>query len=232
MERDLTFVFTDLESSTRLWERYPEAMGAAVERHDSILRAAVEGCNGRVVKVMGDGLMAVFSSAADGVGACLDAQRALRGEAWTETGPLRVRMGMHAGEAQPRAGDFFGPTVNRAARVMAAAHGGQVLLSGRAAALAEPGLPAEAGLCDLGEHRLKDLSQPEHIYQLVHPALAGDFPPLETVRLFASPGPRLREVTGGRAAGRGRPPVRAAGLSASGRGSRPHAPAYPVEAGP
>src|SRR5918995_6632266 len=101
----LTFVFTDLESSTRLWERFPDAMKAAMERHDAILRGAVEHANGRVVKITGDGLMAVFSSASDGVRACLEAQRALQDEAWGETGPLRVRMGMHAGEPQPRAGD-------------------------------------------------------------------------------------------------------------------------------
>jgi predicted ATPase/class 3 adenylate cyclase len=177
----LTFVFTDLESSTRLWERFPEAMIAAMERHDAILRDAVENSDGRVVKIMGDGLMAVFSSAADGVKACLEAQRALGDEAWRETGPLRVRMGMHVGQALAREGDFFGPPVNRAARIMAAAHGGQVLLSEHAAALTEPRLPAEAGLRDLGEHRLKDLFQPEHIFQLVHPALASDFPPLATL---------------------------------------------------
>ena len=177
----LTFVFTDLESSTRLWERFPEAMKPAVERHDAILSDAVEGSDGRVVKVMGDGLMAVFSAAADGIEACLRAQRALQDEAWGQTGPLRVRMGIHAGEALPRAGDFFGPAVNRAARIMAAAHGGQVLLSERAVELARDRLPADAGLRDLGEHRLKDLSQPEHIFQLVHRDLASDFPPLATL---------------------------------------------------
>jgi predicted ATPase/class 3 adenylate cyclase len=177
----LTFVFTDLESSTRLWERFPDAMKDAMERHDAILRDAVVDFDGRVVKITGDGLMAVFASAADGVQACLEAQRALRDEAWGETGPLRVRMGMHAGEAQPRAGDFFGPPVNRAARIMAAAHGGQVLISEHAAELARERLPAGAGLRDLGEHRLKDLFQPEHIFQLVHPGLSSDFPPLATL---------------------------------------------------
>ena len=177
----LTFVFTDLESSTRLWESFPDAMRAAVERHDAILRNAVEDSDGRVVKVMGDGLMAVFSSASDGARACLEAQRTLQAEAWGETGPLRVRMGLHAGDAQPRAGDFYGPSVNRAARIMAAAHGGQVLLSGLAAELAGRRLPEGAEVRDLGEHRLKDLFQPERIYQLVHPDLARDFPPIETL---------------------------------------------------
>ena len=176
-----TFVFTDLESSTRLWESFPDAMRMAVERHDAILRHAVEDSDGRVVKVMGDGLMAVFSSASDGVRACLEAQRTLQTEPWGATGPLRVRMGLHAGEAQPRADDFYGPSVNRAARIMAAAHGGQVLLSGFVAELAGERLPEGAGLRDLGEHRLKDLFQPEHIFQLVHPALGSDFPPLATL---------------------------------------------------
>ncbi len=177
----LTFLFTDLESSTRLWERFPDAMRTAAERHDAILRDAVERVGGRVVKVMGDGVMAVFSSASDGASAGLQAQRALQDEPWGETGPLRVRMGLHVGEAQPRDGDFYGLPVNRAARIMGAAHGGQVLLSALAAELAEAQLPAEAGLRDLGEHRLKDLFQPEHIFQLVHPAIASDFPPLATL---------------------------------------------------
>jgi len=177
----LTFVFTDLESSTRLWEQFPDAMRAAVERHDAILSDAVERSAGRVVKALGDGLMAVFSSAPDGVRACLEAQRMLHGETWEETGPLRVRIGLHAGEAQPRAGDYYGPPVNRAARIMAAGHGGQVLLSALVAELAAERLPDGAGLRDLGDHRLKDLSQPERIFQLVHPALAGEFPPLSTL---------------------------------------------------
>ena len=104
----LTFVFTDLASSTRLWETFPDAMKDVTKRHDAILRDAVVRSDGRVVKITGDGVMAVFSSAADGVKACLEAQRALQDEAWGETGALRVRMGMHAGEAQSRAGDFYG----------------------------------------------------------------------------------------------------------------------------
>jgi predicted ATPase/class 3 adenylate cyclase len=177
----LTFVFTDLESSTRLWETFPDAMKAAMERHDAILRDAVEQAEGSVVKITGDGLMAVFSSAPHGLKACLGAQQALQNEVWGETGPLRVRMGMHAGEAQPRAGDFYGPPVNRTARIMAAAHGGQVLLSALAAGLAEERLPTGAALRDLGDHRLKDLFQPEHIFQLIHPGLLSDFPPLATL---------------------------------------------------
>jgi predicted ATPase/class 3 adenylate cyclase len=177
----LTFVLTDLESSTRLWEEFPEAMNAAVERHEAILRDAIERSGGRVVKGTGDGLMAVFPLPADGVAACLAAQQGLRHELWGETGPLRVRMGVHAGMAQSRAGDFYGPAVNRTARIMAAAHGGQVLLSEAVAELSTEQLPPESELRDLGEHRLKDLFQPEHIFQFVHPALVSDFPPLQTL---------------------------------------------------
>lgn len=178
----ITFLFTDLEGSTRLWERFPDAMKAALSRHDAILRGAIEASAGQVVKTTGDGMMAVFGSASDAVTASLAAQRDLAREPWDETGPLRVRMGVHCGQAEQRAGDFFGPTVNRTARIMAAGHGGQVLLSESAGALAREALPAGAGLIDLGEHRLKDLGRPEHLFQLVHPDLASEFPPLLTVR--------------------------------------------------
>jgi predicted ATPase/class 3 adenylate cyclase len=177
----LTFLFTDLEGSTRRWERFPQAMKAALERHDAILRAAVAGSNGQVLKTMGDGMMAVFASAADAVRTCVTAQRDLADEPWGEVGALRVRMGLHAGEAATRTGDYFGPVVNRTARIMAVGHGGQVLLSAAAAALALDQLPEGATLLDLGSHRLKDLGRPEHLFQLVHPDLAHDFPPLVTL---------------------------------------------------
>jgi len=178
--RTLTFLFTDLEGSTQLWEQFP-AMKDALERHDAILRAAVEGSNGQVVKTTGDGLMAVFESASDAVGACLSAQRGLANEPWGEAGALRVRMGLHTGVAETRVGDYFGPTVNRTARIMGAGHGGQVLLSSAAAALILDMLPAGATLRDLGEQRLKSLGRPERVFQLVHPGLASDFPPLMTL---------------------------------------------------
>jgi len=126
-------------------------MKAALERHDALLQAAVEGSNGQVVKTTGDGLMAVFASPVDGVMACLQAQHSLQSEPWGETGSLRVRMGLHAGEAQPRGGDYFGPVVNRAARLMSTAHGGQVLLSAAAVSLVLDRLPPGAALRDLGE---------------------------------------------------------------------------------
>ncbi|HEU0234888.1 MAG TPA: adenylate/guanylate cyclase domain-containing protein [Candidatus Limnocylindrales bacterium] len=178
----VTFLFTDLEGSTRLWEQFPDGMKAALRRHDAILRGAIEESKGRVVKTTGDGMMAVFEDPADAATASLTAQRGMALEAWADCGPLRVRMGVHAGAADQRADDFFGPTVNRTARIMAAGHGGQVLLSAAAADGARERLPSGAGLLDLGEHRLKDLGRPEHLFQLIHPDLASDFPPLSVVR--------------------------------------------------
>ena len=178
----ITFLFTDLEGSTRLWEEYPDAMKDALQRHDAILRAAIEASHGQVVKTTGDGMMAVFDRATDAAAASLVAQRDLAREPWTETGRLRVRMGLHAGPAEQRGGDYFGPTVNRTARTMAAGHGGQILLSDSAATLASDHLPAGASLLDLGEHRLRDLGRTEHLFQLLHPDLEPRFPPLATLR--------------------------------------------------
>ena len=126
----LTFLFTDLERSTGLWEEHPEAMKQALARHDAILRERVEAHEGHVVKTTGDGVHAVFASPHEAVRACLDAQRTLESDPWPEgTGPLRVRMGLHAGEAELRDGDYYGSTVNCAARLMAVANAGQVLVS-------------------------------------------------------------------------------------------------------
>jgi predicted ATPase/class 3 adenylate cyclase len=186
--RTLAFLFTDIEGSARLWEQHHQSMKEALERHDAILREAVESSNGQVVKSMGDGFMAVFGAAADGVSACLKAQQGLACAPWGETGALRVRMALHAGEAAMRNGDYYGPTLNRTARVMSAGHGGQVLLSAAAAALVVDQLPDGSKLRDLGEHRLKDLGRPERVFQLVHPDLPISFPPLVTLS------PRTREL--------------------------------------
>ena len=114
----LAYWFSDLESSTRLWEQYPEAMKSALARHDTILREAVEAAGGEVVKTTGDGLMAVFSAPLSAVVAAAETQAAMDADPWDETGPLRVRIGIHIGEAHSRGGDFYGPAVNRAARIM------------------------------------------------------------------------------------------------------------------
>jgi predicted ATPase/class 3 adenylate cyclase len=171
-----TFLFTDIEGSTRLWEEHPEEMALALARHDAILSETVDRAGGRVVKTTGDGLLAVFDTVTDTVTASIDAQRALSAEPWGGTGPLRVRMGVHVGDTESRDGDYFGPAMNRAARIMAAGHGGQVLLSGAAAGLTEGRLPNGAQLRDLGTHRLKDLTLPEHLYQLVHQDIETEFP--------------------------------------------------------
>jgi predicted ATPase/class 3 adenylate cyclase len=187
--RTLAFLFTDVEGSTRLWERHPEAMRTALALHDRLLGEAVEAAHGQVVKTTGDGIMAVFETARDGVAACLAAQRALAGASWPQTGPLRVRMGLHVGEGAGDGSDYHGPAVNRAARIMAAGHGGQVLLSGPTAALVMDQLPDGAELRDLGEHLLRDLARPERIYQLDYPAMPEAFAPLSTadVRIGSLP---------------------------------------------
>jgi predicted ATPase len=172
----VTFLFTDLESSTRLWEHHAEQMDAALARHDEILRAAVEAHGGHVVKTTGDGLHAVFGAATDAVSAARDAQLAIAGERWGVGDGLRVRMGLHSGEANARDGDYFGPALNRAARLMAAGHGGQVLVSQATAQLVE-----DVAVRDLGEHRLRDLERAEHVFQLLIPGLPAEFPPLRSL---------------------------------------------------
>ena len=176
-----TFLFTDIESSTRLWEDHPVEMADALARHDAILTETINGTRGRVLKTTGDGLIAVFDSVADALVGSLEAQKSLGAEPWGSTGPLRVRMGIHVGQTESRDGDYFGPAMNRTARIMAAGHGGQVLLSGTAAAGVAGVLPPGAVLRDLGTHRLKDLTLPEQLYQLVHEDVATEFPPPKTL---------------------------------------------------
>jgi predicted ATPase/class 3 adenylate cyclase len=175
----VTFLFTDIEGSTQLWEKHPEAMQDALAKHDSILREAIELNGGTVIKTTGDGIHSVFEKAIDGVNAALSIQRALQEPICGLT--IKARMGLHSGEADVRAGDYHGQSLNRAARLMAAGHGGQVLLSSVTADLAREHLPADVSLLDLGEHRLKDLVRPEHIFQLLVPDLTSEFPPLATL---------------------------------------------------
>lgn len=163
-----------------MWEEHPEAMAGALELHDRLLADAITQGGGTVVKTTGDGAIAVFPEAHRAVVAAVDAQRQLGAESWEETGPIRVRMGVHTGDTETRSGDFFGPVMNRAARIMAAGHGGQVLLSAAAAQAVDP-LPEDLSLIDLGMHRLKDLTQPEHLYQLSHPDLPANFPTPNTL---------------------------------------------------
>ncbi|HEX5148782.1 MAG TPA: adenylate/guanylate cyclase domain-containing protein, partial [Candidatus Limnocylindrales bacterium] len=176
-----TFVMTDIEGSTRLWEDHGDAMGAALATHDRILRGSVEAAGGRVFKTTGDGMLAAFESPVAAVQAALAAQRALRDATWGATGPLKVRMALHAGTAEARDGDYFGPALNRVARILAIGHGGQVICSAVAAVLARDELPGEVDLVDLGSHRLRDLDRPEQVYQLVAEDLARTFPPLRSL---------------------------------------------------
>jgi predicted ATPase/class 3 adenylate cyclase len=178
----VTFLFTDIEGSTRLWEDHQDAMKDALARHDAILRESVDGHDGVVFSTMGDGMAAAFASAPDAVKAVLDAQRRLGTEVWGETGPLRVRMGLHTDEGRLRAaGEYVNRPLNRCARLMAVAHGGQVLVSDVTAAVARDRLPADVVLSDLGEHRLRDLAEPVRIFQVSHPVLRRDFPPLRSL---------------------------------------------------
>jgi predicted ATPase/class 3 adenylate cyclase len=176
----LTFLFTDIEGSTQLWENHPEAMKLALARHDAILRGAIESHKGKVFKTLGDAFYSVFPNARNALKAALAAQRALHAEAWGET-VIKVRMALHTGAVEARDGDYFGQPLNRVARLMSAGHGGQVLLSTAFAELVRPNLPPDAELRDMGERRLKDLARAEHIYQLLAPGLPADFPALKTL---------------------------------------------------
>jgi class 3 adenylate cyclase len=180
----VTFLFTDLEGSTGKWERHPDEMRGASARHDALLRAAVEAQGGHVVKSTGDGIHAVFSAAPAAALAAMDAVGALSAETWEATGPLRIRVGIHTGEADERDGDYFGLALNRASRLMAAAHGGQVVLSQVTAELVRDALPEGLRLLDLGEHRLRSLERPEHIYELTVAGLDSQFPPLQSLHAF------------------------------------------------
>ncbi|HJQ30424.1 MAG TPA: tetratricopeptide repeat protein [Rubrobacter sp.] len=177
----LTFLFTDVEGSTSLWERNPKAMSEALSRHDEILRTAIENHNGQVFKTVGDAFHATFAAAPDALEAALEAQRALVRAEWAETGPLRVRIALHTGAAEERDGDYFGPSLNRVSRLLSAGHGGQVLLSFATRELVREQLPEDTGLRDLGERRLKDLSGPEHVFQLTASDLPSAFPSIKTL---------------------------------------------------
>ncbi len=178
----VTFLFTDIQGSTPLWEREPEQMRLALERHHAILRNAIEAAGGHVYKIIGDAFQAAFDIPAQAVGAALAAQRALAAEIWPTSVPILVRMGVHTGQAEARGDDYATThTLNRVARIMSAGHGGQILISVEVADLARGYLPAEVTLRDLSQHRMKGMMQPEHLFQAVVPDLPADFPPLATL---------------------------------------------------
>jgi predicted ATPase/class 3 adenylate cyclase len=177
----VTLLFTDVEGSTRLWETEPDQMAPALRRHDEILRAAIDRADGHVFKTIGDAFCAAFWTAQAALGAALTAQRGLAAEDWPTSRPVLVRMALHSGVCEERDDDYFGPVVNRAARLEAIAHGGQVVVSGATAELLMESLPEAVGLRDLGQHRLKDLGRPEQVYQVEADFLAASFPPLASL---------------------------------------------------
>lgn len=177
----VTFLFTDIEGSTRLLQRLGEKYATVLEGHQQLLREACETHNGRVVGTQGDSFFVAFPNAVDAVNAVVQSQHALAGYAWPEGVSVRVRMGLHTGEPQISASNYVGIDVHRAARIAAAAHGGQVLLSQRTYELVKSELPEGVTLRDLGEHRLKDLRQPKHLYQLDIMGLPADFPPIKSL---------------------------------------------------
>jgi class 3 adenylate cyclase len=144
----VTFMFTDIEGSTKMWERDSSSMQVALARHDEVLRSAIEERGGYVFKTVGDAFCAGFPTASDALEATLEAQRTLLSERWEQTGPLRVRMALHTGAAEERDGDYFGPPVNRVARLLSAAHGGQVLLSLPTHEMVRDQLPARMSLAE------------------------------------------------------------------------------------
>jgi len=185
----VTFLFTDLVGSTKLWEHRPAAMPDALQRHDTIIQTAVTAHAGRLFKTTGDGCLAAFTNAGDAIAAAVEAQSALQSEDWRQgdtASPLEAiilqsRMAIHTGAVEQRDGDYFGAPMNRAARLMAVAHGGQILLSLATAELAQEQLPPRVALIDLGVHQLRDLGRPERIFQVVAPGLLAAFPPLCTL---------------------------------------------------
>ena len=182
----VTFLFTDIEGSTQRWDAHREAMSAAVQRHDAIVRAAMDAHGGYVFKTLGDAFCVAFARSDAAVAAALDFQRALAAEDFAAVGGLRVRVALHTGTADERDSDYFGPAVNRVARLLSIGHGGQTLLSGVMHDLVLGSLPSRVSLRDLGEHRLKDLSRPEYVYQLVAPDLASEFPALRSLESMAN----------------------------------------------
>jgi TolB-like protein/class 3 adenylate cyclase/Flp pilus assembly protein TadD len=178
----LTFLFTDIEGSTRLWEAHPDAMHQAVARHDTLVRQNIEARSGLVFKTMGDAFCAAFGTAPEALAAALGAQQALYAERWPEAVRIRARMALHTGAIESRDGDYFGPPLNHVARLLAIGHGGQTLVSKITYDLCRDRLPSGAALKSLGEHGLKDMARRESVFQLCHADLPQAFPPLKTLR--------------------------------------------------
>jgi len=177
----LTFLVTDIEGSTRLWQDAPEAMRAALARHDDILRRSIEAHGGHVFKTAGDAFFAAFTTPWHALNAALAMQQALHAEPWPPLSPIRVRMALHSGAAELRDGDYFGPPLNLVARLLSTGHGGQTLVSSATCELCHDRLPTGVVLTSLGEHLLKDVARRQTIYQVGHPSLPLAFAPLRTL---------------------------------------------------
>ncbi|GEM_PF-2416154 len=186
----VTFLFTDIEGSTPLWDSHPAAMRVALSRHDEILRSAIAARAGYVFSTGGDGLAAVFSRADDAVGAAVAAQLAFGAEPWPDEAELRVRMGVHTGEVEERDGDYFGPPVNRAARLMGSCSGGQLVISALTAELLDGTDDIE--LVDLGSVQLKGLVDPVHVFGVSADGFGWVDRPLVTAQTTAGNLPRLQ----------------------------------------
>jgi predicted ATPase/class 3 adenylate cyclase len=174
-------MFTDIEGSTQLLQRLGEAYPRVLSAHNEIVRSAIEAEGGREVSTEGDSFFVVFPSAPQAIAAAVSMQRGMAEHAWPEGNEVRVRMGLHSGQGVLEDQTYVGLDVNRAARIAAAGHGGQIVLSSATRALTDQSLPAGVAVRDLGEHRLKDLAHPEHLFQLVIEGLSPDFPPLRSL---------------------------------------------------
>jgi class 3 adenylate cyclase len=198
----ITLLFTDIEGSTRLWERFPDGMPDALARHDAIVRDAIEASGGTVFRTVGDAFCSAFPTAGGALNAALAAQRGLYAEPWERffgqadprlaQAPARIaaRMALHTSAVELREGEYSGPPLNRVARLLAAGHGGQTLVCEDTATAVSDRLPAGVSLRDMGLHRLKDLRQPVRIFELLGDALPATFPPLKTLTVAgrSSPG--------------------------------------------
>jgi predicted ATPase/class 3 adenylate cyclase len=192
----VTFLFTDIEGSTRLWQQHPEPMKQALLRHHALLQQSIQSSNGYVFQIVGDAFCAAFHTAAEGVAAAFAAQRALAAEPWGETGPIRVRMALHTGTAdlhpgEHKAGEYMsGLTLSHAARLLSVAYGGQILVSNATQELVRNDLPSLMELRNLGLHRLRDLTRAEHIYQVIAQGLPDRFPALRSLEVVPNNLPR------------------------------------------
>src|SRR3954451_21425862 len=196
----VTFLFTDIEGSTVLWEQFPDQARTAMSRHDEIVEEVVASHGGSLVRPRGEGdsRFAVFPRATDALAGAAALQEALYSEPWPVHAPIRVRAALHTGEADLRDGDYYGTAVNRCARLRSVAHGGQTLLTGITYDLVSDAPPAGVELQDLGEHSLKDLQRPEHVFQMVVEGVPSDFPPLKTLDSLPNNLPAQRGILVGR----------------------------------